>query len=1036
MIFQKNILKKYLSTLNADIIESAWKQYQSYFLNPDIQQNIRQSKEEQFQEGFLRELFVKVLGYTLNPSPNYNLITEQKNESNSKKADGAIIVGGNVVGVIELKDHKTTDLSKIENQAFGYKSQHKNTRYVVISNFEKLRFYIDNAVEHIEWNLFTLTVEQFKELYFCLDWENIKADLPLKAKQESVSREDQVTQQLYKDYSAFKREIFADILANNTNDETPKEQILLLFKKTQKLLDRLLFIFFAEDSGLLPPNSMVEILRQWEQLKEMDAYVPLYDRIKKYFGYMDTGWQGKKYEIFAYNGGLFKSDEVLDSIKISDDILARFTQKLADYDYSTEVDVNILGHIFENSLNEIEEVTAQINSGETSPQISKRKRDGVFYTPQYITKYIVENTVGKLCSEKKAELGIVEEDYFSDQKRQKQTRIKLVNQLNQYREWLLQMTICDPACGSGAFLNAALAFLINEHKLIDEMETKVTGGSIVFPNVENSILENNLFGVDINEESVEIAQLALWLRTAKPHRKLNTLSQNIKCGNSLISDPSIAGEKAFDWEKEFPQVFEKGGFDVVIGNPPYVSAPTQIANPAMAKQRQAISDSGKFKSLFQKWDLYIPFIELGIKYLCKNDGFCSMIVPYPLTNQLYAQKCRQMLIYEYNLTGIVDCSDTKVFADAVVQSCVFVLRKQKPQNNIDISKIKNTDIQFVFTKNYSELIQDEKNIVWNLTQEKRETNRHADMHVLGDYCFISYGLRLNSDEKTAKGEFVKNDLLSDIEDNIHCRKLIEGKDIEKYNIKRIHYVEWNTDRVPSKLVRPTFPEFYEYPKLFCNYLGNLSCVVDYTNKFIHTHLITGAVLWKNLKGVENKSISVSIKKFSTMTREEMEKLSEKTDLRYILGIMNSKYANVLLANLRGGDYHIYPEHIRNIPIPQQTDNKLVDSVDKMLTLNADLQQKRSRFHRRLQENIPEIKINGALETFDNLDFAGFVAELKKQKIKLSLVQQDEWEEYFNAYKTECQSLKTQIATTDKEIDKKVYELYGLTEEEIEIIENN
>ena len=235
MIFQKNILKKYLSTLNADIIESAWKQYLSYFLNPDIQQNIRQSKEEQFQEGFLRELFVKVLGYTLNPSPNYNLITEQKNESNSKKADGAIIVGGNVVGVIELKDHKTTDLSKIENQAFGYKSQHKNTRYVVISNFEKLRFYIDNAVEHIEWNLFTLTEEQFKELYFCLAWENIKADLPLKAKQESVSREDQVTQQLYKDYSAFKREIFSDILANNTNDETPKEQILLLFKKTQKL---------------------------------------------------------------------------------------------------------------------------------------------------------------------------------------------------------------------------------------------------------------------------------------------------------------------------------------------------------------------------------------------------------------------------------------------------------------------------------------------------------------------------------------------------------------------------------------------------------------------------------------------------------------------------------------------------------------------------------------------------------------------------------------------------------------------------------
>ena len=138
MLFQKTIIKKYMNTLPKETTDAPWQQYQSYFLNQDIQQNILQSKEEQFQEGFLRELFVKVLGYTLNPSPDYNLITEQKNETNSKKADGAILKDGNVVGVIELKDHKTPDLSKIESQAFGYKSKHKGTRIVVISNFEKL----------------------------------------------------------------------------------------------------------------------------------------------------------------------------------------------------------------------------------------------------------------------------------------------------------------------------------------------------------------------------------------------------------------------------------------------------------------------------------------------------------------------------------------------------------------------------------------------------------------------------------------------------------------------------------------------------------------------------------------------------------------------------------------------------------------------------------------------------------------------------------------------------------------------------------
>jgi type I restriction-modification system DNA methylase subunit len=94
---------------------------------------------------------------------------------------------------------------------------------------------------------------------------------------------------------------------------------------------------------------------------------------------------------------------------------------------------------------------------------------------------------------------------------------------------------------------------------------------MVLSDLDKSILENNLFGVDLNEESVEIAKLSLWLRTARPNRKLNDLNDNIKCGNSLIDDPEVAGEKAFNWQKEFPQVFEKGGFDVVIGNPPYSS---------------------------------------------------------------------------------------------------------------------------------------------------------------------------------------------------------------------------------------------------------------------------------------------------------------------------------------------------------------------------------------------------------------------------------------------------------------------------------
>ena len=113
-----------------------------------------------------------------------------------------------------------------------------------------------------------------------------------------------------------------------------------------------------------------------------------------------------------------------------------------------------------------------------------------------------------------------------------QTKKRLLDQLHQYRDWLLQITILDPACGSGAFLNAALQFLMAEHRLIDEMEAKVAGSSLVFQDVENSILENNLFGVDINEESVEIAQLALWTTvsmcsTILESSKMNRLTRSL-----------------------------------------------------------------------------------------------------------------------------------------------------------------------------------------------------------------------------------------------------------------------------------------------------------------------------------------------------------------------------------------------------------------------------------------------------------------------------------------------------------------------------
>ena len=664
-LFQKTIINKYLKTQNQENLNNKWDLFCKHFHNAEIQENIRNSKEEQYQGEFLIDLFVNVLGYTKNPTPNFNLTTEYKNVKDSKKADGAIIINDKVLAIIELKGTNTTDLSKIEDQAFGYKNNQPDCKYVITSNFEKLRFYIDNAIEHLEFNLFELTKEQFELLYLCLAFENISADIPAKIKNESVSKEDEITKKLYKDYSVFKRELF-----QNLTQQNPDFDQLELFKKSQKLLDRLLFLFFGEDRGLLPPNSVRLILEQWNKLKDLDEYVPLYDRFKKYFGYLNTGFKGKQFDVFAYNGGLFKPDEILDNITIDDTLLYNHTYKLAEYDFASEVDVNILGHIFENSLNEIDEIKAQIEGQEIDKSKTKRKKDGVFYTPKYITKYIVENTVGKLCEEKKVELGIVEEDYFTDKKRQQKTKLALLQKLEDYRTWLHQITIIDPACGSGAFLNEALNFLIEEHKYIDELEAKLTGSSIAFTYHSESILENNLFGVDLNEESVEIAKLSLWLRTAEPNRKLNDLSNNIKCGNSLIDDPEIAGNKAFNWEKEFPQIFAKGGFDVVIGNPPYVRQEL-IKNFAKFFEKKFMSYNGKA-------DLFVYFYEKAYQ-IVKGNGIVSFISSGKFFEASYGKKIITFLVENSTLIEVIDFKDLNIFEGISAYPLILSFQKTKKE---------------------------------------------------------------------------------------------------------------------------------------------------------------------------------------------------------------------------------------------------------------------------------------------------------------------------------------------------------------------
>ena len=404
--------------------------------------------------------------------------------------------------------------------------------------------------------------------------------------------------------------------------------------------------------------------------------------------------------------------------------------------------------------------------------------------------------------------------------------------------------------------------------------------------------------------------------------------QRYKDSKRLASKPYVL------WQLDFVKVFrEKGGFDIVIGNPPYVSAATQMLDINLSSFRSNIIESRRYKTLYSKWDLYVPFMELGM-LLLKNKGVMSMIVPYPLTNQIYAKKLREMFTYEYNLIEVVDLKETKVF-EATVQNCIPFIVKNPPLGSIKISRMLNNKINVIFNQTYEHLIQDKKSLIWNLTEENRGIEKYKDMNILGDFCYVSKGMVLNADEKKAKGEFKKKDLISFEKDNIHCKMYIEGKDIDKYKVKRTRYLEWGTKRCPNELSRPTFEELYTSPKLLFNCLGDLKVAIDTDGKYYCEQAIRVVVPWKYIHGVTNRSISSVLKKFSRINRAESEKLSEQVSLKYILGIVNSKFGSELLTNLRGGDYHIVPEHIRNIPIPLvdiSIQNEIESIVDKIISM--------------------------------------------------------------------------------------------------------
>jgi hypothetical protein len=548
-----------------------------------------QMKETAIEGEFCKEVFGDALGYTFFADNKDHWNFQPKYSVNGGTADAAI--GTFKAGqkhpprvLIELKGPKTNvDKDRSQGrtpvqQCWDYLNAIPKCPWGIVCNYVSFRLYHKEHTPRI-YELFVLQklkdrdeFNQFYYLFHCDGFIPKSARQPARADQlleRSVNRERQVGDELYKQYHDERIELISYLTSAEHN--FPLEKAI---RVTQKLLDRIIFVAFCEDRELLPGKSL---LRAWRDLPAFHRVTnPRWQNYLNLFRSIDKG--NTLLGIPPYNGGLFREDAEVDELQLDDD-RTDFFKNVGGYDFAHEINVDVLGHIFEKSINDIDTIrqTGIFEAGiapEDRPKMLKsaeRKRGGIYYTPPDFTDFITGQTVGKLADDKIEALErnfgvrLAEIDAKSEKKR---VTAFAENAIDELRE----IKVVDPACGSGAFLICAYQAL--EDKYVEVADVLAIhdpiGAERIRDEISDYILHDNLYGVDLSQEAVEITQLALWLRSAHRGKTLADLSKNIIQGNSLVSDPEV-DEHAFDWREKFPDVFSRpdSGFDCVIGNPPW-----------------------------------------------------------------------------------------------------------------------------------------------------------------------------------------------------------------------------------------------------------------------------------------------------------------------------------------------------------------------------------------------------------------------------------------------------------------------------------
>ena len=681
-------------------------------------------KEQELLPDFLTDFFCGLLGYSrpADGQPRYTISREKHVEVDGKFADAVLgDFNGEQRYLVALEGKGPRDpldrpfagrrMSAVD-QAYRY-AINLPCDWIVVTSVRETRLYYKGADQHTYERFDTEQLADdaahLKRFVFLLGAERVvpaagRCHLySLWDESQRVGRE--LTRDFYQRYADMRQSAFQELARDNP--DAPRGDVLAA---TQKLLDRVLFCAFCEDRGLLP----TETIRKAYEHRDPYHPRPIWDNFRGLFDSINGG--NAALGIHAYNGGLFAPDPLLDRLRVSDAVCGSF-RDLGAYDYrpasqaaqsaagSSLIDVEILGHIFEQSISDLEKLRSQLSvvsgpsqeDGLPSPSLptmtaktpqtarTRRKKEGAFYTPAFITRYIIEQALGGVLKDRFARLrreheeaaakkgpartALADPNVYKLDDLKPAARAALVKFWESWQDELGSVRLLDPACGSGAFLIEAFDQLHAAYQASNDRLQELRGHRTLF-DLDKRILENNLYGVDLNEEAIEICRLSLWIKTAERGKVLTSLDHTIRVGNSVVSDPAVY-LRAFDWHGEFPEIFGdrngEGGFDVVVGNPPYV-------------RQELLSDikpylERAYRSYHGMADLYVYFYERGLRLL-RPGGLLSMIVTNKWMKSGYGEPLRRFFADSAWIESVVDFGHAKqIFEDADVFPSIIVARK-------------------------------------------------------------------------------------------------------------------------------------------------------------------------------------------------------------------------------------------------------------------------------------------------------------------------------------------------------------------------